>query len=91
MNGLFEEVAFFSAFGHCLDLGSDSSWSYLQPGIVVGAVSYFPLSSVPFWLVYGFFIYHIRRVVLLVILVGLVLGRLHKFHMCIGLHRRVLC
>ena len=51
----------------------------------------YPLSRVPFWLVFLLFLHHVRRVVLLVVLVWLVLGRLHKVNLCIGLHRRVLC
>ena len=34
------------------------------------------------------FIHHVRRVALLVVLVWLVLGVLHKVHLCIGVHRR---
>ena len=41
-NGLFVEVAFCLAFGHCLAPGSNSDWSYLQPGIVVGVVGCCP-------------------------------------------------
>ena len=41
-NGLFEEVAFCLAVGHCLAPGSDSGWSCLQLGIAVGIVGCCP-------------------------------------------------
>ena len=50
-----------------------------------------PLSRVPFGLVFCLFLNHVRRVVLLIILVWLILGRLHKVHLCIGLRRWVMC
>ena len=48
-----------------------------------------PLSRVPFGLVFCLFLNHVRRVVLLIILVWLILGRLHKVHLCIVLRRWV--
>ena len=42
-----------------------------------------PLSRVPFEFVFYLSFDHIRRVILLIILVWLILGRLHKFHLCI--------
>ena len=41
-NGLFVEVAFCLAVGHCLVPSFDSSWSYLQPGITVGIAGCYP-------------------------------------------------
>ena len=41
-NGLFIEVAFFLAVGHCLAPGFDSCWSCLQPGIAMGSFGCFP-------------------------------------------------
>lgn len=50
-----------------------------------------PLYRVPLGLVFCLFLNHVRRVVLLIILVWLILGWLHKVHMCIGLRRWVMC
>ena len=50
-----------------------------------------PQSRVPFGLVFYLSFNHVRRVVLLIILVWLILGRLHKVHLCIGLRRWVVC
>ena len=50
-----------------------------------------PPSRIPFWLFFKFFLHHVRRDVLLIILVWLVLGLLHKVHLCIVLHRWVMC
>ena len=50
-----------------------------------------PLSKVPFGFVFFLFINDIWRVVILIILVWLILGRLHKVHLCIVLRRWVVC
>ena len=50
-----------------------------------------PISKVPFCLVFLVFLNHIRRVVILIILVWLILGWLHKVHLCIVLRRWFMC
>jgi len=50
-----------------------------------------PLSRVPFGLVFYLSFNYVRRVILLIILVWFILGRLHKVHLCIFLHRWVMC
>lgn len=70
-----------------ISVGVASSLKSLRALLVVA-----PLSRVSFRLVFSSFLNHVRRIALLVIwLARLVLGRLHKVHLCIILHRQVLC
>ena len=50
-----------------------------------------PLSMVPFEFFFYLYFDHVRRVILLIILVWLILGRLHKVHLCIVLRWWVMC
>ena len=61
-----------------------------QPGLWWALLVAAPLSRVPFEFVFYLFFYHVRRVILLIKLVWLILGQLHKVHLCIVLHRWVM-
>ena len=50
-----------------------------------------PLSKVPFEFIFYLSFDHVRRVILLIILVWLILGWLHKVHLCIVLCWWVMC
>ena len=57
----------------------------------MGAVGCCPPVQGSLWASFCLFLNHVRRVFLLIILVWLILGRLHKVHLCIGLRRWVVC